>query len=122
VMGGDLQTALGAVQSGGSVQIGDSGRYDATLSISVDANERLELRAANRHRPTLLLGGDLEIRGGDQSEVTLNGLLITGGAIVVPAANNQLRRLRLRHCTLVPGIALANDGSPTQPDQPSLSV
>jgi len=69
-----------------------------------------------------VLGGDLEIRGGDQSEVTLNGLLITGGALVVPAANNQLRRLRLRHCTLVPGIALENDGSPTQPGQPSLRI
>jgi hypothetical protein len=122
VMGDDLQAALDSAHHGGSVQIGDSGRYAATPSIAVDAGQRLELRAANRARPTLVLGGDLDIRGGDGSEVTLNGVLITGGALIVPAANNQLRRLRLRHCTLVPGIALANDGSPTQPVQPSLRV
>jgi hypothetical protein len=119
-MGDDLQSALDAVRGG--VQIADSGRYEAALSIAVDANARLELRAANRRRPTLVLGGDLVITGGDQSEVTLDGLLIAGGGIVVPAANNGLRRLRLRHCTLVPGIALANDGSPVQPGEPSLRV
>ena len=46
----------------------------------------------------------MTISGGADAEVTLNGLLITGGALRVPAAaNNHLRRLRLRHCTLVPG-------------------
>jgi hypothetical protein len=122
VMGDNLQNALNSAHDGGSVEIDDSGRYEATLSIAVYADRRLELRAQNRARPTLVLGGDLVIRGGDQSEVTLNGLLITGGAVVVPAASNQLRRLRLRHCTLVPGIALGNDGSPTHPDQASLRL
>src|SRR5262249_47418723 len=31
-------------------------------------------------------------------------------------------RLRLRHCTLVPGLALKHDGSPAQPALPSLTV
>lgn len=122
VMGGNLQTGVNNAHAGGSVQIGDSGRYETALSVAVDAGQRLELRAANLHRPTIVLPGELEITGGDQSEVTLNGLLITGGPLVVPAANNQLRKLRLRHCTLVPGIARANDGSPVQPAAPSLSV
>src|SRR5262249_49934589 len=65
VMGDDLQAALDSVHDGGSVQIDDSGRYDETPSIAVGASKRLELRAANRVRPTLVLGGDLEIRGGD---------------------------------------------------------
>jgi len=59
----------------------------------------VEVRAANDHRPTLMLGGDLVINGAAGAEVTLNGLLINGGAIRVKGA---LRALRLRHCTLVP--------------------
>ena len=122
VMGGNLQASLDDAHAGGSVQIGDSGRYETVVSITVDAGQRLELRAVNLNRPTVVLAGDLRIAGGDQSEVTLNGLLIVGGALTVPAANNRLRKLRLRHCTLVPGIALSNDGSPVQPAAPSLTV
>jgi len=61
----------------------------------------VELRAANEHRPTLVLGGDLVINGAADSEVTLNGLLIAGGAI---RANGALRALRLRHCTVLPSL------------------
>jgi hypothetical protein len=99
-----IQGALDAVTAGGAVKISDSGRYAETLSIMVNAGKHIELGAVNKHRPTLALGGDLLISGGLQSEVTLNGLLIAGGALRVAAtAGNQLQRLRLRHCTLVPG-------------------
>src|SRR6185369_4333029 len=56
------------------------------------------------------------------SEVTLNGLVIVGGTLRVPAPRNNLSRLRLVHCTLVPGIALNPDGTPKQPTIPSLVV
>jgi hypothetical protein len=99
-----MQAALNAVTAGGVAEITDTGRYVETLSIAVDAGAGLELRAANNHRPAMILGSDLDITGGAQSEVTINGLLIAGGALrVVSAPGNQLRRLRLRHCTLVPG-------------------
>lgn len=99
-----IQGALTDVVSGGVVEISDSGRYVETPFIAVDAGQRLELRAADEHRPALVLAGDLKISGGAQSEATLNGLLIAGGALrVAAAAGNQLQRLRLRHCTLVPG-------------------
>ena len=63
--------------------------------------QRLELRAANEHRPTIWSQAALDITGGAQAEVTLNGLLIAGGALrVANTPGNQLRRLRLRHCTL----------------------
>jgi hypothetical protein len=118
-----LQPALDNEQTGGVVEISGSGRYEENLSISVDPNQRLELRAENQHRPTLVLGADLEITGGPDSEVTLNGLLITGAALRVPAsAGNHLRKLRLRHCTLVPGLSVATDGAPRHPDQASLIV
>ena len=100
-----VQGALAPVHTGGVVEITDSGRYVETPALGIDAGARLELRAANEHRPTLLLGGKLEISGGEQSEVTINGLLIAGdGLRVGNTPNNHLRRLRLRHCTLVPGL------------------
>ena len=75
--------------------------------------------AANGARPTLVLGGELAINGAAGSEVTLNGLLIAGGTLRV---TGQLRRLRLRHCTLVPGLALDRAGRPVSPAAPSLIV
>jgi hypothetical protein len=94
-----VQDALNQIQSGGVTEISDSGRYNETLAINVNAGQRIELRAANSHRPTIVLGGDIVINGAVGSEVTLNGLLISGGAIRVTGA---LQMLRLRHCTLVP--------------------
>ena len=116
-----IQPALSALTGGGAVQIGDSGRYEETLSIEVDAGKHLELRSANERRPTVVLGGEFQIAGGNDAEVTLNGLLIAGGKLRVPA-DASLRRLRLRHCTLVPGLSLTIDGAAAQAGEPSLIV
>jgi hypothetical protein len=94
-----IQDALNKVKNGGVVEISDSGFYKETPTIKVNAGQRIELRAANEHRPTLGLGGNLKIHGAENSEVTLNGLLISGGAIHV---TGKLQKLRLIHCTLVP--------------------
>ena len=59
---------------------------DATAKrylLVVNAGQRLELRAANQHRPTLAVRDMITIRGGADAEITLNGLLITGGALRV---------------------------------------
>ena len=96
-----IQDAVNAVAAGGVVEISNSGRYTETPAINVNAGQRVELRAKNQHRPTIVLGGDLVINGAADSEVTLNGLLIAGGAIRV---NGALRALRLRHCTLLPSL------------------
>jgi hypothetical protein len=104
------------------VQIDDTGRYEQALSIDLDTEAELELRAANDHRPTIVLGNELVIRGGNDSSVTLNGLLITGAGLRIPASDNGLRLLKLRHCTLVPGIALNTNGTATQSGTPSLVV
>jgi hypothetical protein len=96
-----IQDALNAVTAGGVVQISNSGRYSETPTINVNAGARIELRAVNERRPTLVLGGDLVINGAADSQVTLNGLLIAGGAIRV---NGAMRALRLRHCTLLPSL------------------
>jgi len=115
-----LQAALSAPTRGGAIQVTDSGRYEEALGLVVKPAEKIELRAANEQRPTLVLPGDFVISGGDETaEVTLNGFLITGGSLRVTA---KLARLRLRHCTLVPGLALDGDGVAQQGDTPSLVV
>ncbi|HEV3468473.1 MAG TPA: hypothetical protein VG148_04075 [Pyrinomonadaceae bacterium] len=113
---GDALAALGP--EGGTVEIADSGRYAETLKIEATCRS-VELRAADKRRPTLVLGGDLEITGCEGGEVVLDGLLITGGAVRV---SGELDRLRLSHCTLVPGLSLAADGAPSRPGEPSLFV
>src|SRR5512147_2172665 len=74
----------------------------------------MEWRAANRTRPTVTVGAELTITGENAAELTLSGLIISGGTLHVVATpgNQRLQRLRLVHCTLVPGLALAPNGSP----------
>ena len=99
-----IQSALNLVKNGGAAEISNSGRYVQKLLINVNAERRLELRAADRHRPTIILSAPLEISGGTNSTVILNGLMITGGQLRISAgASNHLKRLILKHCTLVPG-------------------
>ncbi|WP_129793257.1 hypothetical protein [Sphingosinicella sp. CPCC 101087] len=117
-----LQPELDQVQGGGAVEIADSLAYAGSVSVAADADVRVELRAANQQRPLIDLPGELVITGAAGAEVTLNGLLIAGGRIRVPAANNALRRLRIRHSTLVPGHGLGLDGLPTNPGAPSLLI
>lgn len=101
---------------GGAVEILNSGRYVENLKI--DATGRtIIVRAADKHRPLVVMDDDLEITG--DNEVILDGLMIAGGAIKVSGA---LDRLRLRHCTLVPGISLDENGQPAFPDSPSLFI
>jgi tail protein P2 I len=77
--------------------------------VNVPEGKRITVRAVDEHRPVVLLGGDLEIKGGAGAELELNGLLISGGALLLPASGNELRTLRLAHCALPPGAAI---GSP----------
>lgn len=118
-----IQESLTRLSSdGGTVEIGDSGQYSETLSVSLSGAAKIALRAKNGHRPTLALDEDLTVEGEKEGVVSLNGLLITGGRLIIPKNNNKLRLVRLRHCTLVPGISLDHDGTPQQPDTESVCV
>jgi hypothetical protein len=100
------------------IEITDSGRYEETLTIDA-TGRRIELRAADQRRPTIVLGGAFEITGGDEDTLSLNGLLITGGSLNV---SGKLSRFNLRHCTLVPGISISADGAPSSPLAPGLII
>lgn len=108
--------------SDGVIEITDSGRYEQSFSVRLKENQKVELRAANKCRPTLILQDDLVLSGESGSELILNGFLIAGRSIRVAGVDNQLSRLTLAHCTLVPGWSLNVDGSPQHPNEASLII
>jgi hypothetical protein len=120
----DIATAVAALgAAGGVVEITDSGRHLMPNAIDVAANARIEVRARNGRRPTVVLEEPLEITGAAGSELALNGLLMTGDLVRVAAAGgNELARLTLTHLTLVPGWTLEPDGTPADPDEASVVV
>ena len=134
-----IQEALDQLTiSGGVVEIEENDYYVETPVISASAGKTIELRAADERRPVLVLTDELVIVGDDNAEVILNGLLISGGPVRVPILNsqsepNKVRRVRLQHCTLVPGPTPAIDAvipsssppivaSPALPIAPGLMV
>lgn len=117
-----IQAALDAIAGAGVVEVADNGRYEEAIAVEVAADRGVELRAAQGKRPTLLLPAPMEVRGGAGSAFTLNGLVVAGAHLLAPAANSELRRLKLVHTTLVPGRTLAVDGAPVEPGEPSLVV
>ncbi|MCP3137401.1 phage tail protein [Pyxidicoccus xibeiensis] len=72
------------------------------LSITVPEGKHLELRAANRQRPVISLSGDLHITLERHASLTLNGLWLHGGDVVVSVAPEGPTAVSLVHCTLVP--------------------
>ncbi len=101
-----IEEGLGALPTGrgGCVEIQDSGTHAAPATIDA-TGKRIELRAGDKRRPVVrVAAGGLQINGGEEDEVTLNGLLIADGPVRIAAGGPDpgLGRLRLRHCTIVP--------------------
>jgi hypothetical protein len=118
------------------IEITDSGVYVEPIYIVLAADQTLQLRAANRARPTIRLldwqtdlPDALSISMSRGSRITIDGLLITGRAVHVtgparegePAASCQ-SDIVIRHSTLVPGWALDSDCHPKRPAEPSLEL
>ncbi|MEM9578059.1 MAG: hypothetical protein AAF999_13725 [Pseudomonadota bacterium] len=117
-----ITEALTTLGGAGMVEITDSSTYSETLSIDIAANESIEIRAADGHRPYLDLAG-FTVRGDEGAGFILNGCLVAGAPLEVPdAGGNALERISLVHSTLVPGITLSPDGLPVQPNAASLTV
>src|SRR5262249_58459179 len=120
-----IQAALKAlVPGGGVVEVADSDRYQETLALDV-GDGHFEVRAADKCRPTLVLADTWSVTGTEGGELTVNGLLISGDPLSPqdlpgPAvrAGGALGRLRLRHCTLVPGVSRRRAGGPQHPGAP----
>lgn len=122
-----VQAALDALGGTGVVEIVDNARYEESLSVEVADDSGIELRAANERNPHLLLTVPMLVNGGENSRFSLNGCLVSGDQIRVPAETtpgnaNRLRQLDITHATLVPGHALDGAGQPVDPTAVSLRV
>jgi hypothetical protein len=96
------------------IQIEDNRVYAEDLVIRM-AGDRLTIQAENRRRPTLI--GRVTIAGDNpDARLDLDGLLIWGWVHLT----GDLKELRLRHCTLVPGHAFHNEANPAPGGLPSL--
>lgn len=129
--GGALQGHLDAIAAtGGRLLIGDSLTCAETPDFHLDGvsaagaeGHELVVAAANGARPLILAGGEMVLNIGARGRLVLDGLVIAGGALRLPAAaDTELREIVLRHCTLVPGRTLAPDGAPALPGAPSLVI
>lgn len=105
------------------VEILDSRTYTETLSLTPRPGGRLIIRAAQGQRPVLALpetAPALRIEGHDPAaSVELIGLAIAGGVQVV----QTIGRLRLSHCTLVPGFRRkTTNGAPENPSFASVQA
>jgi hypothetical protein len=79
--------------------------------------------ARNACRPLIAAGGDVTLKIGARGRLVLDGLVVSGGALrLAAAADDELRELVLRDCTLVPGLTLNPDGSAVSPGASSLIV
>lgn len=109
------------------IEIQDNEYYLETPSVAVPAGKSIELRAKDGVRPVLVLSQDFAVLGGDESALQINGLLISGGSIAVPAIDasgnpNRLHELKLSHCTLYPGATPQIGSVAAQPAAPRLWV
>jgi hypothetical protein len=96
------------------IQIEDNRVYSEDLAIRM-AGDRLTIQAENRKRPTLV--GRIGITGDNpKARLDLDGLLVWGWANLT----GDLRELRLRHCTLVPGHTFRDDAERGAGGLPSL--
>lgn len=128
-----LQPALDALQAGGRLLLTDSGPRDETPVIRLDGvtgaglpGRQLVVAAADGARPVLRTTGELRLEIGPRGQLVLDGLVIRGGRLHLPAAldasDTEPRELLLRDCTLVPGLTLNPDGSPANPGAVSLDI
>ena len=102
-----IQAALNTLTAGGVVELESNNYFVETPDIHAPAGASVELRAADEQRPVVVPTGDVWIKGGTDATVIINGLALSGGTLHIPAADalghkNELRRLRLVHCTLLP--------------------
>ena len=122
-LGGAIADAIAALQgslAAAVVEIEDDATYAVDLdelpasTIDLPAGRRLEIRAADGHRPVLVLAHDLEVTGAAESAFELNGMVIAGADATVGRVHvtGDVESVVLRHTTLVPGRGFAFDNSP----------
>jgi hypothetical protein len=127
---GTALTRAGVEFGGGAksvvILISSNDYFIETPQVNLPKGASLEIRAADSFRPVLVLSGDFNIYGAADSSFSLDGLLVSGGCLNVPAFGstglNELTELTVSHCTLAPMAAPAIGPAPAQAMGPRLCV
>jgi len=109
------------------IEILDDGLYTfGPDPIQIGQGERFEIRAAQGQQPMVSIdqanfGPITFISGNTESGGTLvlDGLLVLDSKLVI---EGPFEGVAIRHCTLVPGLMLECDGTPTHKNSPSLEL
>jgi hypothetical protein len=120
------------------IEIEDSAAYSEPLTISLEAGESLQIRAASGVRPVLRMldyvserPDALTISGKQGSRFKLDGLVVMGRGIYLNGPDRadtkrfgqgDLCDVTIRHSTLVPGWGLECNCDPKRPNEPSLEI
>lgn len=114
-------TPLDEDRPGGIVEIVNSNRYqwDPGGVTLIGRGRHLVIRASDVTRPLIDLRTPWDIRGRRDTRLTLEGICLANAPLRILG---QVEEVVIRHCTFVPGIQLARDGTPLQPAEPSLVV
>jgi hypothetical protein len=88
-------------------EINNSATLDGDLAITIGSGQRLTIQAKDRMRP--VINGSITITSAADSQITLDGLLISKH---IKVEGNAPLQLKLRHCTVVPWSTLGGDGQP----------
>ncbi|MFC8272049.1 hypothetical protein ACFUJR_05775 [Streptomyces sp. NPDC057271] len=123
------QAVLDGLADGGTLRITDSDRYEdlhtvrTTTAAAGRPDTAVWVRADDGARPTVVARDGLRLAMGQRTEVVLDGLLVTGGPVVLEEqGDGGNRTVELRDCTLVPGQSRTADGQPAHPELASLLV
>ncbi|MFD8889487.1 hypothetical protein [Streptomyces sp. NPDC059566] len=130
VADGEAQQALlDGLAAGGTLRITDSDRYEQlhtvrTTTAGADGPDTtVWVRADDGTRPTVVVRDGLRLAMGPRTTVVLDGLLVTGGPVVLEEqGDGGNRTVELRDCTLVPGQSRTANGQPAHPERASLLV
>ena len=140
-----LNDALMAWRSAGTpvqdavIEIMESGVFTEKISVELSEDQTLQIRAGQGARPVIrILDFDvnaedaLKVKGTAGGRLTLDGLMITGRGVrveEVPSAKKAARlsacdhfKVKIHHCTLVPGWDIDEDCVPAYPAKPSLDL
>lgn len=104
------------------IEITDSGLYEEPLKIDLKEKQTLQIRAANKKRPVILLSDrpdQFTVTGETDSYFTLDGLLVAGRGMQI---EGSIKGIIIRHSTLVPGWSLEPDCEPSKLEEPSIEV
>lgn len=121
-----LQAARTAWQTAGRpdclIRILDNEIYGGQVDLAIPAGIQMVIEAADGKRPTWRTVGNTEITclgpvgpEAEKASLTLNGFLFQGSLQIGSGLD-----LQLKHCTLVPGRLLNEEGRPSNPELDSL--